>query len=140
MDKPIPPENPRCHLVLTTLPSREAAQAIARTLVEERLAACVQLVDGLLSIYRWEGRIDESAECQLVAAAIGRFNARGTPIRGVMLERLGPNVWHESPAAAMATLEELEETAKLWLMSGRTAEALDGDRIEELRQAFGARW
>ena len=77
---------------------------------------------------------------ELVAAAIARFNARGAPIRGVMLERLGPNVWHESPAAAMATLEELEETAKLWLMSGRAATPLDGDRIEELRQAFGARW
>ena len=67
MDKPIPPADTRCQLVLTTLPSRDAAQAIARTLVEERMAACVQIVDGLLSIYRWEGRIDESAECQLVA-------------------------------------------------------------------------
>jgi periplasmic divalent cation tolerance protein len=67
MDKPIPSVDPRCHLVLTTLPSRDAAQAIARTVVEERLAACVQVVDGLLSIYRWQGRIDESAECQLVA-------------------------------------------------------------------------
>ena len=67
MDKPIPSADTRCHLVLTTLPGRAAAQAIARTLVEERLAACVQCVDGLLSIYRWEGRIDESAECQLVA-------------------------------------------------------------------------
>ncbi len=67
MDKPIPSVDPRCHLVLTTLPGRDAALTIARTLVEERLAACVQIVDGLLSIYRWEGRIDESAECQLVA-------------------------------------------------------------------------
>ena len=67
MDKPIPPVDPRCRLVLTTLPSRDAAQTIARTLVQERLAACVQILDGLLSIYRWEGRIDESAECQLVA-------------------------------------------------------------------------
>jgi periplasmic divalent cation tolerance protein len=67
MDKPIPLDDAPCRLVLTTLPSRDAAHAIARTLVEERLAACVQLVDGLVSIYRWEGRIDESAECQLVA-------------------------------------------------------------------------
>jgi periplasmic divalent cation tolerance protein len=67
MDKPIPSVDTRCHLVLTTLPSRDAALAIARALVEERLAACVQLVDGLHSIYRWEGRVDESAECQLVA-------------------------------------------------------------------------
>jgi periplasmic divalent cation tolerance protein len=67
MDKPIHSDHARCRLVLTTLPNRDAAHAIARTLVEERLAACVQLVDGLLSIYRWDGRVDESAECQLVA-------------------------------------------------------------------------
>jgi periplasmic divalent cation tolerance protein len=69
MDKPIPTADTRCHIVLTTLPSRDAARAIARTLVEERRAACVQILDGLQSIYRWEGRIDESAECQLVAKA-----------------------------------------------------------------------
>jgi ribulose-5-phosphate 4-epimerase/fuculose-1-phosphate aldolase len=34
-----------------------------------------------------------------------------------MLERLGPNVWHQTPAAAMAVLEELEETARLWAMT-----------------------
>jgi periplasmic divalent cation tolerance protein len=67
MDKPIPPVDTRCHIVLTTLPSREAAQAIARALIDERLAACVQLADGLQSIYRWDGRIEESGECQLTA-------------------------------------------------------------------------
>ena len=67
MDKPIPPDDRRCRIVLTTLPSREAAETIARTLVEERLAACVQLVGGVRSIYRWDGRIDESDEIQLVA-------------------------------------------------------------------------
>lgn len=75
MDKPIPHADVHCHLVLTTLPSRDAALAIARTLVEERRAACVQLVDGLHSIYRWEGRIDESAECQLVAKAPASVSA-----------------------------------------------------------------
>lgn len=76
----------------------------------------------------------------LVAAAIARFSGRGTPIRAVMLDRLGPNVWHESPAAAMATLEELEETAKLWLFAGRTTPALGESEIDELRKLFGARW
>jgi ribulose-5-phosphate 4-epimerase/fuculose-1-phosphate aldolase len=55
-----------------------------------------------------------------------------------MLDRLGPNVWHESPAAAMAVLEELEETARLWLMTG--ASALSDAQIDELRTTFGARW
>jgi 3-dehydro-4-phosphotetronate decarboxylase len=49
-------------------------------------------------------------------------------------------VWHESPAAAMAALEELEETARLWLMSGRAASPLTDVQIDELRREFGARW
>lgn len=61
-----------------------------------------------------------------------------TPIRAVMLARLGPNVWHETPAQAMAVLEELEETAKLWLLA-RPA-PLPDTAIEELRSAFGASW
>jgi ribulose-5-phosphate 4-epimerase/fuculose-1-phosphate aldolase len=75
-----------------------------------------------------------------VADAIRRFAAKGAPIRAVMLDRLGPNVWGESPGAAMAVLEELEETAKLWLMTHRGAAPLGEDAIEELRRAFGARW
>jgi ribulose-5-phosphate 4-epimerase/fuculose-1-phosphate aldolase len=57
-----------------------------------------------------------------------------------MLERLGPNVWHDSPGAAMATLEELEETAKLWLLSRGQVAPLGEAQIDELRRSFGARW
>ncbi|MFE8646358.1 aldolase [Sphingomonas sp. NCPPB 2930] len=75
-----------------------------------------------------------------VAQLITEYSKRGIPLRAVMLDRLGPNVWHASPAEAMATLEELEETAKLWLMSGRTAAPLTEDAIAELRQTFGVAW
>jgi ribulose-5-phosphate 4-epimerase/fuculose-1-phosphate aldolase len=74
----------------------------------------------------------------LVAEAIATGQRAGTPLRAVMLDRLGPNVWHDSPAAAMAVLEELEETARLWLMTGATS--LTDEQINELRDAFGARW
>ena len=57
-----------------------------------------------------------------------------------MLDRLGPNVWHDTPAAAMATLEELEETAKVWLLSSRRPQPLDQVRLDELCAAFGAHW
>jgi hypothetical protein len=57
-----------------------------------------------------------------------------------MLERLGPNVWHRSPAEASAVLEELEETASLWMMCDPRPEALSAMRIDELRQQFGALW
>ena len=76
----------------------------------------------------------------LVAALIETARARAAPIRAVLLDRLGPTVWHESPAAAMAALEELEETARLWLTTEPKPAPLDDARIEELRRAFGARW
>jgi len=74
-----------------------------------------------------------------VAALIRQYAVRGTPIRAVMLPRLGPNVWHDSPAAAMATLEELEETARLMLLAPHTT-PLRATDIDELRATFGARW
>jgi ribulose-5-phosphate 4-epimerase/fuculose-1-phosphate aldolase len=76
----------------------------------------------------------------LIAQAITRWGERGAPVRAVMLERLGLNCWHDSPAAAMATLEELEETARLWLMSQPKPAPLTEAQIDELRRQFGARW
>ena len=73
-----------------------------------------------------------------VARRIAAMREAGTPIRAVMVDRLGPNVWHGSPAEASAVLEELEETARLWLMC-RPA-PLSAARIDELRTHFGARW
>ena len=53
-------------LVLTTLGAGDDAAALARALVEERLAACVAVVPGLRSVYRWDGAVTEAAEQQLV--------------------------------------------------------------------------
>jgi 3-dehydro-4-phosphotetronate decarboxylase len=76
---------------------------------------------------------------QEVAALIRHHAAQGAPIRAVMLPRLGPNVWHDTPATAMATLEELEETARLMLLQPNTP-PLDAADLADLRQTFGARW
>ena len=76
---------------------------------------------------------------QEVAQLIHHYAAQGTPIRAVMLPRLGPNVWHDSPAAAMATLEELEETAHLMVLAPHTPPLL-ATELDALRQTFGARW
>ena len=77
---------------------------------------------------------------QTVADAISRYGERGTPIRAVMLERLGPNVWQDSPTSAMAVLEELEETARLTLTSAVPTKPLSESEIDALRRAFNARW
>jgi 3-dehydro-4-phosphotetronate decarboxylase len=81
-----------------------------------------------------------SETADAVAIVIERYGRAGTPIRAVMLERLGPNVWHDTPAAAMATLEELEETARLLSLAANTPDPLTEARIDELRNVFGARW
>jgi periplasmic divalent cation tolerance protein len=53
-------------VTLVTAPDLETAARIARALVEERLAACVNLVPGVRSIYRFEGRIHDESETLLI--------------------------------------------------------------------------
>jgi len=56
----------RVRVVLTAVPDAEVGARLARTLVEERLAACVNLVPGVRSFYRWQGRLEEAGELLLV--------------------------------------------------------------------------
>jgi periplasmic divalent cation tolerance protein len=53
-------------VAFVTAPDADTAAAIARVLVEERLAACVNLVPGVRSIYRFRGRVEEEAEVLLI--------------------------------------------------------------------------
>lgn len=66
--------------------------------------------------------------------------ALAATVRGVLLERLGPVVWETSVSQASYALEELEETARLWLMSASRPEPLPAVAIDELRTVFGAHW
>ena len=74
-----------------------------------------------------------------IANTIRKYGERGTPIRAVMLPRLGPNVWAAAPFEAMAVLEELEETARLACLQPATPPLSDAE-IDQLRQTFGAVW
>jgi periplasmic divalent cation tolerance protein len=62
---------PECRQVTTTLPSREAAHRLGTRLVEERLAACAQVVGPVSSVYRWNGEVEMAAEwyCHLKTTA-----------------------------------------------------------------------
>lgn len=54
-------------LVYITTENEQEARKIGKTLVEERLAACANIIDGAKSIFRWEGKIRETQECILIA-------------------------------------------------------------------------
>ncbi len=64
-------------IVITTCPDHDLAQTIARTLVEERLAACVNVLPAMQSIYRWQGKIESASEQLLI------IKIRGTNYRAV---------------------------------------------------------
>jgi periplasmic divalent cation tolerance protein len=61
----MPEDNPAIWTVTTTVGSQADALALARAIVQARLAACVQVEGGLTSVYRWEGRLCEDAEVRL---------------------------------------------------------------------------
>ena len=58
--------DPGVILVLTTIAAEADGAALARTLVEERLAACVNLLPAMTSVYRWKGRVEQDREQQVV--------------------------------------------------------------------------
>ena len=72
-----------------------------------------------------------------VAARVAQLAAE---VRGVLLARLGPVVWEATVSRAAFALEELEETAKLWLMLKDKPDPLDEQALAELRDTFKARW
>lgn len=66
---------PECVVVLCTAPP-DAAQRLARGVVEEQLCACVNVLPSVRSCFRWEGRVDEAEESLLVAkTTAARFEA-----------------------------------------------------------------
>lgn len=77
---------------------------------------------------------------ELVGRAIHERREDGIELRAVMLERLGPVVWGPTLGVASAVLEELEETARLWLLCDPRPAPLTTEQLRDLREGFGAQW
>ncbi len=62
-------------VVFITAPSKAEAARLAEMLVDKRLAACVQILPGLESVYRWQGQIERQEEVLLIAKTVsGKFD------------------------------------------------------------------
>lgn len=69
-------------LVLTNLADASSARTLAHALVERRLAACVNMLPGVQSVYRWNGAIEEEAEVTLlIKTTAGRYDELEQAIR-----------------------------------------------------------
>ena len=96
-------------LVLTTMPDDDRADALARSLVDERLAACVNVHGPMASTYRWKGRVEREAERQLVIKTTAERRAAVE----ARLRELHP---YELPEIVVLTAAAGDEYAS-WLMA-----------------------
>ena len=95
-------------LVLSTVPDDASAEMIARTLVEEKLAACVNVLPPMVSIYRWQGAVERETERQLIM--------KTTRERIPALEkRLGELHSYELPEFIVLSVESGSEEYLAWL-------------------------
>jgi periplasmic divalent cation tolerance protein len=96
--------------VYATFPSQEEAERIARTLVEERHAACANLLGPCRSIYRWQGAIEEATE---VAAL---FKTRDSQAEA-LIARLAGLHSYDVPAAVVWPIAEALDSYAEWVRS-----------------------
>lgn len=96
-------------LVLTTVGAGFDAGRLATSLVDARLAACVNIVDKLRSIYRWEGRVVEDAELLLIIKTTDeRVNA--------LREALFAKHPYEVPEFVVVAISETSEAYGKWIL------------------------
>ncbi len=100
--------------VYATFASAEEAERIGRQMVEQRHAACVNILGPCRSIYRWQGEVEEADE----VAAIFKTTAGHAPL---LLERLASLHSYDVPAAVVWPIEQTGESYHQWVManSGR---------------------
>ncbi|MCA1802836.1 MAG: divalent-cation tolerance protein CutA [Rhodothermaceae bacterium] len=67
----MPPTDTTCYFVYITTSGNEEAILIGQALVDDKLAACANIVDGMESIYRWEGKVVQDHETVLIAKTTG---------------------------------------------------------------------
>jgi periplasmic divalent cation tolerance protein len=101
-------------VVLSTAGSQDDAERIATTLVEERLAACVNLVPQLTSIYRWQGNVERAAEVLLVIKSRRSLAQR-------LIARLGELHSYDVPEAIVLPITAGSRAYLGWLLAETAA-------------------
>lgn len=94
--------------VLVTAPDAQLAESLARTLVEERLAACANVIPGLVSVYRWKGEVQRDEEALMI---LKTTQSRIAPLRERVVQ-LHP---YEVPEVLVLNVVDGHETYLGWV-------------------------
>jgi periplasmic divalent cation tolerance protein len=97
-------------IVLTTCPALEAAEALAKQIIEARLGACVQVLPEMTSIYVWEGEVQKEAEYLLL---IKTLPEKWDDLR----EFITTNHSYDVPEIVAVDTLNVSERYRLWLLS-----------------------
>jgi periplasmic divalent cation tolerance protein len=100
----------RAVFVYTTYPSLVEAEKAGRAIVEQRLAACVNILPGMVSHYWWEGKIERSEEVVMIIKTRASLADR---VRDAV--KAGHS--YTTPAILVIPLESVEETYLGWIMA-----------------------
>jgi periplasmic divalent cation tolerance protein len=95
-------------IVLTTCPAQEAAEALGEQIVEARLAACVQVLPQMTSIYVWEGKVQRDAEFLLLIKTVAE---KWDELR----DFITTNHSYEVPEIVAIDSEKISEPYRRWL-------------------------
>ena len=100
----------RAVFVYTTYPSIVEAEEAGRALVEQRLAACVNILPGMISHYRWEGKIERGEE---VVMLIKTRASLAEAVRAAVKTRHS----YTTPAILVLPIESIDQTYLAWVMA-----------------------
>lgn len=95
-------------LIYTTFETADAARTLGRALVETRLAACCNIIDGMTSIYEWEGRLEESPEVVMIV----KTSEACLDAALDHLKRLHP---YETPALIVLNPQKVDSDFAAWI-------------------------
>ena len=105
----------RTVIVLTTVAADADGVALGRTLIEERLAACVNVLPPMTSVYQWKGAVEESAERQLLI----KTSADRVPALERRLHELHP---YEVPEFVVLSVERGSSAYLAWIAESLATE------------------
>lgn len=122
------PRVPDVVAVLTSVATEQQALDIAHTLVKRRLAACVNILPGVRSLFRWKGKVQQDSELLLVIKTLAsNFEA----VSGVIKELNA----YELPEIAAFPATKTDAAFGAWIVDSSTGVASDDDEEDETGEA-----